>query len=100
MLSKGWKACTNGAFPDMKCYDFNMNQRFCHIKVGLKKNGLITAIDDFSIADAGVPLSQHWAPTAISVMAPTSPQNVLISTGNGGGKQQQGKDVSSGQNCP
>ena len=36
-------------------YDFNMNQRFCHLKVGFKNNGLITAIDDFSIADAGVP---------------------------------------------
>ncbi len=36
-------------------YDFNMNQRFCHLKVGFKNSGLITAIDDFSIADAGVP---------------------------------------------
>jgi CO/xanthine dehydrogenase Mo-binding subunit len=36
-------------------YDFNMNQRFSHLKVGFKNNGLITAIDDFSIADAGVP---------------------------------------------
>ncbi len=36
-------------------YDFNMNQRFMHVKVGFKNNGLITAIDDFSIADAGVP---------------------------------------------
>jgi xanthine dehydrogenase molybdenum-binding subunit len=36
-------------------YDFNMNQRFSHLKVGFKNNGLITAIEDFSIADAGVP---------------------------------------------
>jgi CO/xanthine dehydrogenase Mo-binding subunit len=35
-------------------YDFNLNQRFMHLKVGIKKNGLITAIDDFSIADNGV----------------------------------------------
>ncbi len=35
-------------------YDFNLNQRFMHMKVGFKKNGLITAIDDFSIADSGV----------------------------------------------
>jgi CO/xanthine dehydrogenase Mo-binding subunit len=38
--------------PEM--YDFNLSQRFMHLKVGFKKNGLITAIDDFSIADAGV----------------------------------------------
>ena len=35
-------------------YDFNLNQRFMHMKIGFKKNGLITAIDDFSIADNGV----------------------------------------------
>ncbi len=35
-------------------FDFLMNQRFCHIKVGFDKDGLITAIEDHSIADAGV----------------------------------------------
>ncbi len=35
-------------------YDFNLNQRYVHMKVGFKANGLITAIDDFSIADGGV----------------------------------------------
>ncbi len=35
-------------------YDFNLNQRFMHMKIGFKKDGLITAIDDFSIADNGV----------------------------------------------
>jgi hypothetical protein len=35
-------------------YDFNLNQRCVHLKVGFKSNGLITAIDDFSIADSGV----------------------------------------------
>jgi xanthine dehydrogenase molybdenum-binding subunit len=34
-------------------YDFNLNQRYVHMKVGFKANGLITAIDDFSIADGG-----------------------------------------------
>jgi len=34
-------------------FDFLMNQRFMRMKVGFKNNGLITAIDDFSIADAG-----------------------------------------------
>ena len=36
-------------------YDFNMNERFMHVKVGFQSNGRITAIDDFSISDAGVP---------------------------------------------
>lgn len=35
-------------------FDFIMNQRYMHLKVGFKNNGLITAIDDFSIADGGV----------------------------------------------
>jgi CO/xanthine dehydrogenase Mo-binding subunit len=35
-------------------YDFNLSKRYMHLKVGFKKNGLITAIDDFSIADGGV----------------------------------------------
>ena len=35
-------------------YDFNLNQRYVHLKIGFKKNGMITAIDDFSIADGGV----------------------------------------------
>jgi len=34
-------------------FDFIMMQRHNHIKVGYKDNGLITAVDDFSIADAG-----------------------------------------------
>ncbi len=43
--------CVNNRY---EMYDFNLNQRFMHLKVGFKKNGLITAIDDFSIADGGV----------------------------------------------
>lgn len=35
-------------------YDLSLNQRFMHLKVGYKKNGLITAIDDSTIADSGV----------------------------------------------
>ena len=35
-------------------FDFQMNQRYMRMKVGFKNNGLITAIDDFSIADGGV----------------------------------------------
>lgn len=35
-------------------YDFNLCQRFVHMKLGFKSNGLITAIEDFSIADGGI----------------------------------------------
>jgi xanthine dehydrogenase molybdenum-binding subunit len=35
-------------------YDFNLCQRYVHMKIGFKSNGLITAIHDFSIADGGV----------------------------------------------
>ncbi|MDR1206083.1 MAG: molybdopterin-dependent oxidoreductase [Peptococcaceae bacterium] len=35
-------------------YDFIMNQRYAYMKVGFTKNGLITAMDDFSVADGGV----------------------------------------------
>jgi xanthine dehydrogenase molybdenum-binding subunit len=35
-------------------YDLNLCQRYVHMKIGFKSNGLITAIDDISIADGGV----------------------------------------------
>ncbi|MBN2418992.1 MAG: xanthine dehydrogenase family protein molybdopterin-binding subunit [Deltaproteobacteria bacterium] len=44
-------------------YDFNLNQRFMHMKVGFKKNGLITAIHDHSIADSGVEGSSIFGTT-------------------------------------
>ena len=34
-------------------FDFLMNQRFMHMKVGYRNDGLITAVDDYSIADGG-----------------------------------------------
>jgi CO/xanthine dehydrogenase Mo-binding subunit len=43
--------CVNSRY-DM--YDFNLCQRYVHMKIGFKSNGLITAIHDFSIADGGV----------------------------------------------
>lgn len=35
-------------------FDFLMNERFMYLKVGFTNEGLVTAIDDFSIADNGV----------------------------------------------
>jgi len=34
-------------------FDFMIQQRFIHMKVGVTKDGLITAFDDYSIADGG-----------------------------------------------
>jgi CO/xanthine dehydrogenase Mo-binding subunit len=60
-------------------YDFNLNQRFVRMKVGIKKNGLITAIDDFSIADHGVRDSSSFGTTMDQTYGPyftTKCQNV------------------------
>ena len=35
-------------------FDFLMNQRYCHVKVGFDHSGVITAIIDNSLADGGV----------------------------------------------
>ena len=34
-------------------FDFLMNERYMHMKVGFRNDGFITAVDDFSIADNG-----------------------------------------------
>jgi CO/xanthine dehydrogenase Mo-binding subunit len=51
-------------------YDFNLNDRFVHLKVGFKSNGLITAIDDFSIADGGVQGSTNFGNTMDQTYGP------------------------------
>jgi len=38
-------------------YDFNLCDRYIHMKIGFKSNGLITAIHDFSIAEGGEGIS-------------------------------------------
>ena len=35
-------------------FDFLMNQRYIYMKIGYTNEGLITAVDDFSIADGGI----------------------------------------------
>jgi CO/xanthine dehydrogenase Mo-binding subunit len=60
-------------------YDFNLCQRYVHMKVGFKSNGLITAIDDFSIADGGVRGSSMFGNTMDQTYGPyftTRCQNV------------------------
>ncbi len=82
-------------------YDFNMNQRFCRLKVGFKKNGLITAIDDFSVADAGVPPVSTLGTTGDQGYGPyfttkctNIRQEMEVVNSN------RGKMYTSGQHCP
>ena len=68
--------CVNNRY---EMYDFNLNQRYVHLKVGFKSNGLITAIDDFSIADSGVRGSSSFGNTMDQTYGPyftTRCQNV------------------------
>jgi CO/xanthine dehydrogenase Mo-binding subunit len=82
-------------------YDFNMNQRFCSIKVGFKKNGLITAIDDFAIADAGAPPvstlgtngDQGYGPYATTKCLNIKQSMEVVNS-------NRGKMYTSGQHCP
>ena len=59
--------CVNNRY---EMYDFNLNQRYVHMKVGFKSNGLITAIDDFSIADSGVRGSSNFGNTMDQTYGP------------------------------
>ena len=51
-------------------YDFNLNQRYVHMKIGFKNNGLITAIEDFSIADNGSTGSSNFGTTMDQTYGP------------------------------
>ncbi len=68
--------CVNNRY---EMYDFNLNQRYVHLKIGFKRNGLITAIDDFTIADSGVRGSSRFGNTMDQTYGPyftTRCQNV------------------------
>jgi CO/xanthine dehydrogenase Mo-binding subunit len=82
-------------------YDFQMNQRLMHLKVGFKNNGLITAIDDFSIGDAGVRGSSSFGNTGDQGYGPyvttkclNIKQNMDVVDSN------RGMMYTSGQHCP
>jgi len=51
-------------------YDFNLCQRYVHMRIGFKSNGLITAIEDFSIADGGVRGSSMFGNTMDQTYGP------------------------------
>jgi CO/xanthine dehydrogenase Mo-binding subunit len=82
-------------------YDFQMNQRLMHLKVGFKSNGLITAIDDFSIGDGGTRGSSSFGNTGDQGYGPyvttkclNIKQNMDVVDSN------RGKMYTSGQHCP
>lgn len=82
-------------------YDFNMNQRFSHLKVGFKNNGLITAIDDFSIADAGVPPVSNLGTSGDQGYGPYFTTRCLnIRQTMEVVNSNRGKMYTSGQHCP
>ncbi len=82
-------------------YDFNMNQRFSHLKVGFKNNGLITAIDDFSIADAGVPPVSTLGTSGDQGYGPYFTTRCLnIKQTMEVVNSNRGKMYTSGQHCP
>ena len=51
-------------------YDFNLNDRYVHMKIGFKNNGLITAIEDYSIADNGSNGSSNFGTTMDQTYGP------------------------------
>jgi CO/xanthine dehydrogenase Mo-binding subunit len=82
-------------------YDFNMNQRFSHVKVGFKNSGLITAIDDFSIADAGVPPVSTLGTSGDQGYGPYFTTKCLnIKQAMEVVNSNRGKMYTSGQHCP
>jgi CO/xanthine dehydrogenase Mo-binding subunit len=82
-------------------YDFNMNQRFSRLKVGFKNNGLITAIDDFSIADAGVPPVSTLGTSGDQGYGPYFTTRCLnIKQSMEVVNSNRGKMYTSGQHCP
>jgi CO/xanthine dehydrogenase Mo-binding subunit len=82
-------------------FDFIMKERYMHLKIGFKDNGLITAIDDFSIADGGswgsssfgTSGDQRYGPYN-TLRCPNISQRMEIVDSN------RGKMYVSGQHCP
>jgi xanthine dehydrogenase molybdenum-binding subunit len=90
--------CINSRYDQ---YDFNLNLRYIHLKVGFKKNGVITAIDDFSIADAGIVGSTNFGTSMDQTYGPyftTRCQNVKQSMDMV--DSNRGKMWTSGQHNP
>ena len=82
-------------------YDFSLNQRYVHMKIGFKNSGLITAVEDYSIADNGstgnsnfgTTMDQNYGPY-YTIKNKNVKQNMEIVDSN------RGKMYSSGQHNP
>ncbi len=82
-------------------FDFIMKERYMHLKVGYKNNGLVTAIDDFSIADGGAEGSSSFGTSGDQSYGPYTTfkcQNIrqtmeIVDT-------NRGLMYVSGQHCP
>ena len=82
-------------------FDFLMNQRFMYLKVGFTDEGLMTAIDDFSVSDAGTEGSSFFGTSADQGYGPyytfkclNIRQRMDVIDSN------RGKMYLSGQHCP
>jgi CO/xanthine dehydrogenase Mo-binding subunit len=101
LLSKRMGRPVRMVLARKEMYDFNMNQRFSHLKVGFKNNGLITAIDDFSIADAGVPPVSTLGTSGDQGYGPYFTTRCLnIKQSMEVVNSNRGKMYTSGQHCP
>ena len=82
-------------------FDFLMNQRYLYLKIGYTDEGIITAIDDYSVADAGIEGSNYFGTAADHNYGPYYTfkcQNIrqrcdIIDS-------NRGKMYLSGQHCP
>ena len=90
--------CTN---TREETFDFLMNQRYMYIKIGYTNEGLITAIDDYSVADGGVEGSSSFGTAGdqgygpyYTMKCPNIRQYMEIIDSN------RGKMFVSGQHCP
>ncbi|MCL2409056.1 MAG: molybdopterin-dependent oxidoreductase [Oscillospiraceae bacterium] len=82
-------------------FDFLMNQRYMYMKVGFTDDGLITAIDDYSVADGGIQGTAFFATSGDHGYGPyytmkcmNIRQYMEIVDSN------RGKMYTSGQHCP
>jgi xanthine dehydrogenase molybdenum-binding subunit len=77
-----------------------MNERYMYLKVGIKDNGLITAVDDFSIADGGVQGARVSVRPTIRATAVLHLRCVNIRQTMEIVDSNRGKMYLSGQHCP
>jgi len=82
-------------------FDFLMSERYMYMKIGFTDEGLITAVDDFSIADGGIHGTMFFATSGdqnygpyYTLKCPNIRQRMEIVDSN------RGRMYLSGQHCP